>query len=141
LAGIVALVFIALPVVVRTSEDMLMLVPDALREAAVALGCPYWRVVVQVCWRGSSAGLLTGALLAVARISGETAPLIFTAFGNQFWSTDLLGPISNLPKVIYDYANLPDPNLQALAWAGALLLTMTVLLLTITARWFVARNR
>jgi len=141
LAGAVALVFIALPVVVRTSEDMLMLVPDSLREAAVALGCPYWRVVVQICWRAASSGLLTGALLAVARISGETAPLIFTAFGNQFWTTDLLGPMSNLPKVIYDYANLPDHSLQALAWAGALLLTLTVLALTLLARMVVGRNR
>lgn len=141
IAGTVALVFIALPVVVRTSEDMLLLVPDALREAAVALGCPYWRVVVQVCWRSASSGLVTGALLAIARISGETAPLIFTAFGNQFWSTNMFGPISNLPKVIYDYANLPDQSLQALAWAGALLLTMTVLVLTMIARTIVGRNR
>lgn len=134
LAGTCALIFIALPVVVRTSEDMLRLVPDALREAAVALGCPYWRVVMNICWRSAASGLVTGGLLAIARISGETAPLIFTAFGNQFWSVDLMGPISNLPKVIYDYANLPDADMQALAWAGALLLTMAVLALTIAAR-------
>jgi phosphate transport system permease protein len=133
-AGAAALAIIALPIIVRTTEDMLLLVPDTLREAAVALGSPRWRMVTAVTWRAALSGLLTGVLLAVARISGETAPLLFTALNNQFWSGNLNAPMANLPVVIYQFALSPYPDWQNLAWGGAFLITLTVLALNIAAR-------
>jgi phosphate transport system permease protein len=139
-AGIMALALIVVPVVVRTTENMLRLVPDSLREAAAALGAPQWKVVTFVTVRAAKAGIITGILLAVARISGETAPLLFTALNNQFWSLDLNAPMANLPVVIFQFAMSPYENWQQLAWAGALLITLGVLLLNIVARVFF-RNR
>ncbi len=133
-AGAVALAIIVIPVVVRTTEDMLNLVPNALREAACALGAPRWRVIVTVCYRAAVQGMLTGVILAVARIAGETAPLLFTALNNQFWSTDLNAPMANLPVVIFQFAMSPYSDWQALAWGGALLITIAVLCLNIGAR-------
>ena len=133
-AGAVALAIIVVPVVVRTTEDMLRLVPGALREAAAALGAPKWKVVVMIAYRAAVQGMLTGVLLAVARISGETAPLLFTALNNQFWSTNLNAPMANLPVVIFQFAMSPYADWQALAWGGALLITAAVLILNITAR-------
>jgi phosphate transport system permease protein len=133
-AGAVALAVIMVPVVVRTTEDMLRLVPSALREAATALGAPKWKVVVMVAYRAAVQGMLTGVLLAIARISGETAPLLFTALNNQFWSTDLDAPMANLPVVIFQFAMSPYADWQALAWGGALLITLAVLALNVTAR-------
>lgn len=133
-AGTLALSLIVIPVVVRTTEDMLRLVPDSLREAAAALGAPQWKVVTLVTWRASKAGMVTGILLAIARISGETAPLLFTALNNQFWSTDMGRPLANLPVVIFQFAMSPYEDWQKLAWAGALLITMSVLGLNILAR-------
>lgn len=134
LAGSVALAVIVLPVVVRTTEDMLMLVPNTLREAASALGVPRAVIIRQVCYRAAQTGMVTGVLLAVARISGETAPLLFTALNNQFWSTNLNAPMSNLPVVIFQFALSPYADWQRLAWAGALIITLSVLALSITAR-------
>ncbi|HYZ40514.1 MAG TPA: phosphate ABC transporter permease PstA [Stellaceae bacterium] len=133
-AGAVALAIIAIPVVVRTTEDMLSLVPNALREAAAALGSPKWKVIVTVSYRAAIQGMVTGVMLAVARISGETAPLLFTALNNQFWSTDLNAPMANLPVVIFQFAMSPYADWQVLAWGGALLITITVLFLNIGAR-------
>jgi phosphate transport system permease protein len=133
-AGALSLAIIALPVVVRTTEDMLRLVPVDLREAAVALGAPRWKVVVKISYRAARAGILTGILLAFARISGETAPLLFTALNNQFWSTDLNAPMANLPIVIFQFAMSPYEDWQRLAWVGALLITGTILALSIIAR-------
>ena len=133
-AGTLALSLLAIPVVVRTTESMLRLVPSSLREAATALGAPQWKVVMSVALRAVSAGVLTGILLAVARISGETAPLLFTALNNQFWSADMNAPMANLPVVIFQFALSPFDNWQALAWAGALLITVFVLTLNILAR-------
>jgi phosphate transport system permease protein len=133
-AGALALSFIVLPVVVRTTEDMLRLVPDALREAAAALGAPQWKVVTHVAYRAARAGILTGVLLAVARISGETAPLLFTALNNQFWSSTLDQPIANLPVVIFQFAMSPYEDWHHLAWAGALLITASILVLNILVR-------
>lgn len=133
-AGAVALALIVIPVVVRTTEDMLSLVPTELRESATALGLPRAHVIGHVCYRAARAGIITGILLAVARISGETAPLIFTALNNQFLSFDLNSPISSLPYVIYKFADSPYENWQKLAWIGALLITFAVLALSITAR-------
>jgi len=133
-AGAVSLAIIMIPVVVRTTEDMLRLVPNALREAAVALGAPRWRVIVTVTYRAALQGMLTGVLLAVARISGETAPLLFTALNNQFWSADMNGPMANLPVVIFQFAMSPYADWQTLAWGGALLITAAILCLNITAR-------
>jgi len=138
-AGALSLALIAIPVVVRTTEDMLLLVPAGLREAAIALGAPRWRVVVQVSYRSAQAGILTGVLLAVARISGETAPLLFTALNNQFWTTNLNAPMANLPTVIFQFALSPYEDWQRLAWAGALLITVSVLALSIVARLLVRR--
>jgi phosphate transport system permease protein len=137
-AGAMALAIIMVPVIVRTTEDMLRLVPSALREAAAALGAPRWKVIVMITYRAAVQGLLTGVLLAVARISGETAPLLFTALNNQFWSTDLNAPIANLPVVIFQFAMSPYADWQALAWGGALLITAAILVLNITARVFAA---
>src|SRR5207302_3514703 len=137
-AGSVALAIIMIPVIVRTTEDMLRLVPTTLREAAAALGAPKWRVIVTVAYRAAVQGMLTGVLLAVARISGETAPLLFTALNNQFWSSNLNAPMANLPVVIFQFALSPYKNWQQLAWSGALLITLTILILSIIARFVVS---
>jgi phosphate transport system permease protein len=137
-AGAVALAIIVVPVVVRTTEDMLRLVPDSLREAAAALGAPRWKIIVLIAYRAAMQGMLTGVLLAVARISGETAPLLFTALNNQFWSADLNAPMANLPVVIFQFAMSPYADWQTLAWGGALLITAAILILNITARVFAA---
>jgi phosphate transport system permease protein len=134
IAGAVALAIIVIPVVVRTTEDMLLLVPNALREAAAALGLPRAYIVRRIAYRAARAGIVTGILLAVARISGETAPLLFTALNNQFWSTSLNAPMASLPAVIFQFALSPYADWQRLAWTGALLITATVLLLSILAR-------
>jgi phosphate transport system permease protein len=134
LAGAVALAVIVIPVVVRTTEDMLLLVPNPLREAASALGLPRAVVIAKVCYRAAKAGMITGVLLAIARISGETAPLLFTALNNQFWSTNLNAPMSSLPVVIFQFALSPYKDWQKLAWTGALIITFTVLALSIVAR-------
>jgi phosphate transport system permease protein len=139
-AGTMALALIVIPVVVRTTENMLRLVPDSLREAAAALGAPQWKMITLVTVRAAKAGIITGVLLAVARISGETAPLLFTALNNQFWSLDMNAPMANLPMVIFQFAMSPYENWQHLAWAGALLITLGVLVLNIVARVFF-RNR
>jgi phosphate transport system permease protein len=140
-AGILALALIVLPVVVRTTEDMLHLVPDSMREAAAALGAPQWKVIVMIVYRGAVSGILTGILLAVARISGETAPLLFTALNNQFWSTNLDRPIANLPVVIFQFAMSPYEDWHHLAWAGALIITGAILLLNIIARFILYNAR
>ncbi|HEY3328144.1 MAG TPA: phosphate ABC transporter permease PstA [Novimethylophilus sp.] len=133
-AGATALGLIVLPVVVRTTENMLQLVPNSLREAAAALGAPQWKIVIMVSYRAARAGMLTGVLLAVARISGETAPLLFTALNNQFWSNDLNGPMASLAVIIFQFAMSPYEDWHHLAWAGALLITFFVLGLNILAR-------
>jgi len=135
-AGSMALSLIAVPVVMRTTENMLRLVPGSLREAAFALGAPRWKVSISVTLRAAKSGVITGLLLAVARISGETAPLLFTALNNQFYSTDMTKPMANLPVVIYQFAMSPYDNWIRLAWGGALLVTLAVLLLNILARVF-----
>jgi len=141
LAGGVALAVLVIPVVVRTTEDMLTLVPNALREAATSIGLPRSLTITRICYRAACAGMLTGVLLAVARISGETAPLLFTSLNNQFWSTNLNAPISSLPVVIFQFALSPYKDWQALAWTGALIITMAVLALSITARALVATGK
>ncbi len=133
-AGIVALAVIAIPVVLRTTEDMLKLVPSGLREAASALGTPMWKVVVMIAYRAARNGIITGVLLAVARVSGETAPLLFTALNNQFWSADFNAPMASLPVTIFQFALSPYEDWQQLAWAGALIVTVTILILNIVAR-------
>jgi phosphate transport system permease protein len=133
-AGAVALAVIVIPVVVRTTEDMLTLVPNALREAAASIGLPRAYMVIRIAYRAARAGILTGILLAIARISGETAPLLFTALNNQFWSLDLNAPVASLPVVIFQFALSPYADWQKLAWTGALIITITVLALSITAR-------
>jgi phosphate transport system permease protein len=135
-AGSLALSLIAIPVVVRTTENMLRLVPGSLREAAFALGAPRWKVATMVTLRAARSGVVTGLLLAIARISGETAPLLFTALNNQFFSTDMSKPMANLPVVIFQFAMSPYDNWNRLAWAGALLITLAVLVLNILARVF-----
>jgi phosphate transport system permease protein len=135
-AGSLALSLIAIPVVVRTTENMLRLVPGTLREAAFALGAPRWKVSIKVTLRAAKSGVMTGLLLAIARITGETAPLLFTALNNQFFSTDMSGPMANLPIVIYQFALSPYDNWIRLAWGGALLITLSVLVLNIVARVF-----
>ena len=135
-AGSLALSLIAVPVVVRTTENMLRLVPGSLREAAFALGAPRWKVATLVTLRAARSGVMTGLLLAVARISGETAPLLFTALNNQFFSTDMSKPMANLPVVIFQFAMSPYDNWIRLAWGGALLITLSVLLLNIIARLY-----
>ena len=135
-AGSFALALIVIPIVIRTTENMLRLVPDSLREAAFALGTPQWKVILMVTLRSVRAGVITGVLLAVARIAGETAPLLFTALNNQFWTTDLNAPMSNLPVVIFQFAMSPYNDWQQLAWAGSLLITLAVLVLNILARVF-----
>ncbi len=133
-AGAIALAIIAIPVVVRTTETMLLLVPASMREAAAALGAPQWKIVTMIALRAVRSGVITGILLALARISGETAPLLFTALNNQFWSSNLNAPIANLPVVIYQFALSPFENWVALAWAGAMLITFTVLAINIITR-------
>ena len=133
-AGSLALSIIVIPVVVRTTDDMLKLVPNSLREAAAALGAPTWKVVTMISYRAARAGIVTGVLLAIARISGETAPLLFTSLNNQFWSTDMNRPMANLPMVIFQFAMSPYPDWQRLAWGGAALITLFVLAVNITAR-------
>lgn len=135
-AGTIALSLIAIPVMVRTTENMLRLVPPTLREAAFGLGAPRWKVATFITLRAAKSGVITGLLLAIARISGETAPLLFTALNNQFFSSDMSKPIANLPVVIYQFAMSPYDNWVRLAWGGALLITMTVLVLNILARVF-----
>lgn len=140
-AGSFALSLLVIPVVVRTTENMMSLVPSTLREAAAALGAPYWKVIVNVVYKSARTGILTGLLLAVARISGETAPLLFTALNNQFWSTDMNQPISSLAVVIFQFAMSPYEDWQHLAWAGALLITLFVLGLNILARTVFRQNQ
>jgi phosphate transport system permease protein len=140
-AGATALALIVLPIVVRTTENMMRLVPDALREAAAALGAPVWKVTIAVVYRSALPGILTGVLLALARISGETAPLLFTALNNQFWSTDMSRPFPNLPAVIFQFAMSPYEDWQHLAWAGALLITVTILLINVAVRMLLGRKR
>lgn len=139
-AGSLALGLIVVPVVVRTTDDMLKLVPDTLREAAAALGCPAWKIITSVTYRAARAGILTGILLAVARISGETAPLLFTALNNQFWSVNMNAPMANLPMVIFQFAMSPYEDWHRLAWGGAALITLAVLALNIIARSLFARR-
>ncbi|PJG85695.1 phosphate ABC transporter permease PstA [Conservatibacter flavescens] len=133
-AGAFALAVIVVPIVVRTTDNMLNLVPNNLREAAAALGCPRWRVITMICYRSAKAGILTGVLLSVARVAGETAPLLFTALSNQFTSWNMNGPMANLPVVIYQYAASPFKDWNELAWAGATLITLFVLALNIITR-------
>ncbi|RMG30081.1 MAG: phosphate ABC transporter permease PstA [Gammaproteobacteria bacterium] len=140
-SGGVALAIIVVPVVVRTTEDMMRLVPDTLREAAAALGAPRWRVVTDVVLRASLNGIMTGILLALARIAGETAPLLFTALNNQFFTLDMDQPMGNLPVTIFNFAMGPYDNWHDLAWAGSLLITLTVLILNITTRIFLRTKR
>ncbi len=140
-AGGVALAVLVIPVVVRTTEDMLTLVPNALREAATSIGLPRSLAIRHICYRAARAGMVTGVLLAVARISGETAPLLFTSLNNQFWSTNLNAPISSLPVVIFQFALSPYKDWQALAWTGALIITLAVLALSISARALVPSGK
>jgi len=140
-AGAVALGFIVLPVVVRTTDEMLRLVPVQMREAALSLGIPQWKVTTHVLYRAAMSGILTGVMLGLARISGETAPLLFTAFNNSFWNVDLGEPMANLPVTIYQFAMSPFENWQLLAWAGAFLITCFVLLVSVLARFLLLRNK
>jgi phosphate transport system permease protein len=133
-AGALALAVLVVPIVVRTTEDMLNLVPNGLREAASALGAPRWKVIVLVAYKAARNGMITGLLLAIARISGETAPLLFTALNNQFWSTDMNAPMANLPVTIFQFALSPYDDWQRLAWGGSLIITIAILLLNIIAR-------
>jgi len=133
-AGVLALALIVIPVVIRTTENMLSLIPSALREAAYALGTPKWKVILSITLKSARAGVITGILLAVARIAGETAPLLFTALSNQFWASNLSGPVASLPVTIFKFALSPYENWQKLAWAGVFLITIGVLFLNILAR-------
>ena len=141
LAGGVALAVIVIPVVVRTTEDMLTLVPNSLREAATSIGLPRSMSITRICYRAARAGMVTGVLLAVARVSGETAPLLFTSLNNQFWSTNLNAPMASLPVIIFQFALSPYKDWQSLAWTGALIITLAVLALSITARSLVSSGR
>ncbi|KRG80029.1 phosphate ABC transporter permease [Stenotrophomonas daejeonensis] len=140
-AGALSLAFIVLPVVIRTTDEMLRLVPVQMREAALALGVPQWKVIMQVLYRSAMAGIVTGVLLALARISGETAPLLFTAFGNQYWNSNVFQPMASVPVVMNQFAGSPYESWQVLAWAGALVLTLFVLLVSLSARGLLLRNR
>jgi phosphate transport system permease protein len=140
-AGGVALALIALPVIVRTTDEMLRLVPSTLREAALSLGVPQWKLTTQILIRAARSGILTGVLLALARISGETAPLLFTAFGNNFMTVNPMNKMASLPQIIYQYANDPGPAMHALAWAGAFVVTMFVLLLSLVSRLLLSRTK
>ena len=141
IAGAIALGFIVLPVVVRTTDEMLRLVPTQMREAALSLGVPQWKVTVQVLYRSASAGIVTGILLALARISGETAPLLFTAFGNSYLSFDMSSEMSGVPLVMFRYAGSGFENWEQIAWAGAMVLTLFVLAVSLTARAILLRNK
>ena len=138
IAGAVALAIIAIPVTVRTTEDMLNLVPQGMKDASTAMGAYHWRTITSVIYPAARSGILTGLLLAIARISGETAPLLFTALNNQFWSSNLAAPMANLPVVIFQFALSPYPNWQSLAWSGALIITASILILNIAARFAVS---
>jgi len=140
-AGAITLAFIVLPVVVRTTDEMLQLVPSQMREAALSLGIPQWKVTVQVLYRSALPGILTGVLLALARITGETAPLLFTALNNQFWSVDMAKPMASVPVVVFQYAMSPFDSWHALAWAGAFVVTLFVLATSLVARAVLARNK
>jgi phosphate transport system permease protein len=140
-AGAISLAVIVVPVVVRTTEDMLTLVPDTMREAAASIGLPRSMMITRVAYRAARAGMITGVLLAIARISGETAPLLFTALNNQFWSLDMNAPMSSLPIVIFQFALSPYKDWQQLAWTGALIITLAVLALSITARLLSAQRK
>jgi phosphate transport system permease protein len=140
-AGAIALALIGLPVIVRTTDEMLQLVPGTLREAALSLGVPQWKLTVQVLMRAAVSGIVTGVLLALARLAGETAPLLFTAFGNNFMVANPLDKMASIPVAIYQYTNDPNPALHAIAWAGALLITLFVLLLSLSARWYLHRHK
>ena len=139
-AGALALAILVIPVVARTTDDMLKLVPNSLREAAVALGCPSWKMITLVSYRAARAGIVTGVLLAIARIAGETAPLLFTALNNQFWSTNMNRPMANLPVVIFQFAMSPYEDWHRLAWGGAVLVTLLVLGTNIAARAIFSRK-
>ena len=140
-AGVIALALLQVPIVIRTTENMLKLVPYSLREAAYALGTPKWKMISAITLKASVSGIMTGILLAIARIAGETAPLLFTALSNQFWSTDMMQPIANLPVTIFKFAMSPFAEWQQLAWAGVLIITLCVLLLNILARVVFAKNK
>lgn len=140
LAGAIALAFIALPIIVRTAEDMLEIVPPALREAALALGAPYWKVLVRILIKSVYQGIYTGILLAIARVLGETAPLLFTSLNNQFWSAALTKPIASLPIVIFEYAMSPYPDWQRLAWGGALLITLVICGLSVLSKFLLSNE-
>ena len=140
-AGVIALALLQVPIVIRTTENMLKLVPDSLREAAYALGTPKWKMIFAITLKASISGIITGVLLAIARIAGETAPLLFTSLSNQFWSTDMMQPLANLPVTIFKFAMSPFAEWQSLAWAGVLLITLCVLLLNIMARVIFAKSK
>jgi phosphate transport system permease protein len=140
-AGALSLALIVLPVVVRTTDEMLQLVPGTMREAALSLGVPQWKVTIQVLYRSALPGIVTGVLLALARISGETAPLLFTALNNQYWTHDLSQPMASVPVVIFQYAMSPYDSWHALAWAGAFVVTLFVLLLSLLSRAILLRNK
>lgn len=139
-AGVVALALLQVPIVIRTTENMLKLVPDSLREAAYALGAPKWKIVTAITLKAAVPGVVTGVMLAIARIAGETAPLLFTSLSNQFWSTDMMQPLANLPVTIFKFAMSPFTGWQQLAWAGVLIITLCVLLLNILARVLFTKN-
>jgi phosphate transport system permease protein len=141
IAGAVALAILVIPVVVRTTEDMLNLVPNALREAAASIGLPRSKMIMRIAYKAAQAGMTTGVLLAIARVSGETAPLLFTALNNQFWSSDLNAPMASLPVVIFQFALSPYADWQQLAWTGALIITFAVLVLSVSARIILATTR
>lgn len=140
-AGVIALALLQVPIVIRTTENMLRLVPDSMREAAYALGTPKWKMISVITLKASVSGIITGVLLAIARIAGETAPLLFTALSNQFWSTDMMQPLANLPVTIFKFAMSPFAEWQSLAWAGVLIITLCVLLLNIVARVIFAKGK
>ncbi|ARF48298.1 phosphate ABC transporter permease PstA [Pantoea stewartii] len=140
-AGVIALALLQIPIVIRTTENMLRLVPDSMREAAYALGTPKWKMISAITLKASVSGIITGVLLAVARIAGETAPLLFTALSNQFWSTDMMQPLANLPVTIFKFAMSPFAEWQSLGWAGVLIITLCVLLLNIVARVVFAKGK
>jgi phosphate transport system permease protein len=140
-AGGIALALIALPVIVRTTDEMLRLVPSTLREAALSLGVPQWKLTLQILIRAARSGIITGVLLALARISGETAPLLFTAFGNNYMAINPIDKMSSLPQIIYQYANDPGDAMHSMAWAGAFVVTMFVLLLSLASRLVLSRNK
>ncbi len=140
-AGVIALALLQVPIVIRTTENMLRLGPDSMREAAYALGTPKWKMISAITLKASVSGIITGVLLAIARIAGETAPLLFTALSNQFWSTDMMQPLANLPVTIFKFAMSPFAEWQSLAWAGVLIITLCVLLLNIVARVIFAKGK